>query len=191
MKNIIVSDVFGNTPALIALGNAINADVIVDPYLGKQMSFKDESQAYTYFTANVGIDNYLKILLKKIEESSGECTLIGFSVGASIIWQLSQLTSIKISNTVKYATCFYGSQIRHMTELSPSFEVKLIFPKKEPHFDVSALQQVLASKQNVTTMQVGFLHGFMNSHSNNFSHVGYKEYLEFLRAELKPSALNA
>lgn len=184
MNHIIVADIFGKTPALIALANTINADVIVDPYSGEHMNFKNEAQAYNYFTENIGLDKYLETLLKTVKECSGECILVGFSIGASVIWQLSQLASKKITNKVIYATCFYGAQIRHLTELSPKFDVKLIFPKKEPHFDVSALQQVLARKLNVTAIQVDFLHGFMNTHSNNFSHVAYEKYLGLLRRDL-------
>jgi len=184
MNNIIVSDVFGKTKALIELGNAINADVIVDPYDGKNMNFIDEVQAYSYFAENIGLDSYLEMLSKTIKECSGECILIGFSVGASIIWQLSQLSqlpSIKMTKVVKGATCFYGSQIRHLSKLSPKFEVKLIFPKSEPHFDVVALQHALANKEKVKTMQVDYLHGFMNTHSNNFNDAGYEEHIELLR----------
>lgn len=184
MNNIIVSDVFGKTPALIALANAIHADVIVDPYDGISMDFKDEAQAYSYFIENIGLDRYLEMLSKIIIECSNKCTLIGFSVGASVIWQISQLTRIDMVKRVKHATCFYGAQIRHLTKLSPKFEVKLIFPKKESHFDVSALQHLLASKQNVSTIQVDFLHGFMNTHSSNFSLIGYKEHIELLRRDL-------
>ena len=181
MNNIIVADVFGKTSALIALDNAIKADVIVDPYDGKNMNFKDEVHAYSYFTDNIGLDSYLEILSKTIKECSGECVLIGFSIGASVIWQLSQLPSIKMTKVVKGATCFYGSQIRHLSKLSPKFEVKLIFPKSEPHFDVVALQHALANKEKVKTMQVDYLHGFMNTHSNNFNDAGYEEHIELLR----------
>jgi len=180
-ERIIVTDIFGITSALIALSSAINVETIVDPYDGKCMGFENEVQAYHYFTENVGLDAYVDKLSQIIEERSDEVTLIGFSVGASAIWQLSASTSEKITKVVKHATCFYGSQIRHLTRLSPKFDVKLIFPKSESHFDVSNLQHILENKPKVTTIQVDFLHGFMNFHSCNFNQVGYKEHITLLR----------
>ena len=190
MNNIIVADVFGKTPALIALGNAIQADVIVDPYDGKYMNFEDEAQAYDYFTENIGLEAYLEKLSKTISNSSCECILIGFSVGASVIWKISESTSTHLTERVKWAVCYYGSQIRHLTKLSPMFEMKLVFPKMESHFDVSALQKTLSNKEKVTTVQVEYLHGFMNTHSSNFNLVGYNAHLELLRQDINRSSLS-
>jgi len=181
MKKIIVSDVFGNTPALIALGNAINANVILDPYDGINMRFVDEKQAYTYFTEHIGIEKYLDIVLEKIDDCTLSCKLIGFSVGASVIWQLSQLPLTAASSMIKNSICYYGSQIRHMSKLAPQFDVTVIFPKKEPHFDVLTVQKTLARHERVTTIQVDFLHGFMNTHSKNFNQCEYKKQLSLLR----------
>lgn len=181
MQNIIVSDVFGKTSALITLADEINASVIVDPYDGLNMNFKDEIQAYTYFTEHIGIDKYVAILSNRVKENSGDCRLIGFSIGASVIWALSQLTSTKNAKDVRESVCYYGSQIRNMSKLPPKFEVTLIFPQSESHFDVLALQQTLVNLEKVTTIHVDFLHGFMNTHSKNFHHLGYKEHLAFLR----------
>ena len=188
MNNIVVADVFGKTSALVELGSAINADVIVDPYNGRSMNFKDETQAYNYFIEHVGLDKYLATLSKIVKEYSDECTLIGFSVGASVIWQLSQMKSVKIPKVVKHAFCFYGSQIRHFSKLTPTFKVKLIFPKSEPHFDVSTLRYTLAKKQKVTAIQVDFLHGFMNTYSNNFNQIGYKENIALLQQDINDAS---
>jgi len=190
MKNILVSDIFGKTPALVALGHSIKADVIVDPYDGKNMNFEDEVQAYSYFTDNVGLDGYLEKLSKVIKDYSCECILVGFSVGASVIWKLSESTSVHLTKRIKLAVCYYGSQIRHLTKLTPMFEVKLVLPKMEPHFDVLALQNILIHKEKVKTLQVDYLHGFMNTHSDNFNRVGYKEHLELLRQDIKLSSLS-
>ena len=63
--------------------------------------------------------------------------------------------------------------------------MKLVFPKRETHFDVLALQDILVNKEKVTTMQVDFLHGFMDTHSNNFNRVGYNVHLALLQQELR------
>ncbi len=70
------------------------------------------------------------------------------------------------------------------------FEMKLVFPKAESHFDVSALQKTLSNKEKVTTIQVGYLHGFMNTHSSNFNRVGYNAHLELLRRDIERSSLS-
>lgn len=188
MNKIIVTDVFGKTPALIDFADEIGASKIVDPYDGTPMHFDNETQAYCYFTKNIGLDAYVNKLSQIIKNSSDDTTLIGFSVGASAIWLLS---SEKIHKVVKHAICFYGSQIRHFTQLSPSFDITLIFPKSEPHFDVLELHNSLLGKPKVTSIQVDFLHGFMNRHSSNFNHIGYQFHLASLQQDIAQNNLNA
>ncbi|MCF2948554.1 hypothetical protein L0668_10585 [Paraglaciecola aquimarina] len=176
MSLILVSDVFGSTPALLKLKEQLNADLIIDPYLGQSMGFKDESAAYTHFMEEVGLEEYVSNLIKILDSIKEQTTLIGFSVGATAIWKLSQDSE----HNIKQALCYYGSQIRNFTTIPPSFTTHLVFPKSEPHFDVCKLNQQLSNKENVTTTQVDYLHGFMNFHSKNFNKTGYEEQLEFL-----------
>jgi dienelactone hydrolase len=181
MEKIVVTDIFGKTSALIKLADVIGADKIVEPYGGEMMNFEDESKAYQYFTENVGFVAYVNHLSKIIKECTDEVTLIGFSVGATAIWQLSELRSDQVTDVIKHAICFYGSQIRHYTKLSPAFEIKLVFPQSEPHFDVLQLKNTLDKKPKVQTIQVDYLHGFMNVHSNNFNQDGYEKYMSLLQ----------
>jgi len=58
MNIILVSDIFGKTPALIQLAEAIGATAIIDPYDGVDMGFEDESKAYAYFVEQVGFEQY-------------------------------------------------------------------------------------------------------------------------------------
>jgi len=181
MNKIIVTDVFGKTPALMALAGTINADMILDPYDGTNMNFISEEQAYNYFIENVGLNTYVDKLIYIIKQCSVESILIGFSVGASAIWKLSGSKAIERPTTVKQAICFYGSQIRYHTSLLPSFEIQLIFPKSEPHFDVIALKDILVNKPKVAAQHVDFLHGFMNEYSDNFNQTGYEEHIKLLQ----------
>jgi len=177
MSIIIVSDIFGVTPALLDMAEKVGATNVVDPYEGRSMAFQNEADAYSYFVETVGLDKYLAALLKVVESVDHQVTLIGFSVGASVVWRLSEL---KGSSTVKHAICYYGSQIRNFTEIEPKFKINLVFPASEPAFDVVALQKVIASKVNVKTDKVTYLHGFMNYHSSNYNEIGYKEQMDFL-----------
>ncbi|WNC72861.1 dienelactone hydrolase family protein [Thalassotalea psychrophila] len=177
MSIIIVSDVFGKTAELIKLSEELNANTIVDPYNGANMKFKSEAEAYSYFIETIGLDAYLAKLINVIESGFTGITLIGFSVGSSTIWRLSEMVS---SHIVKRAVCFYGSQIRNFTSVDPLFDIELIFPKSEPHFSVASLQAELAKKQNVKAIKVDYLHGFMNYHSSNYNQAAYKEQINWL-----------
>lgn len=179
MHKIVVSDIFGKTRELENLCSALKARVeILDPYSGKFIRFKEESKAYEYFMANVGIQAYSELLLEKLNSVSNPTSLIGFSVGASAIWKISENLNIDF---IKNAICFYGSQIRKHIEVKPCIRMDLIFPMSEPGFSVNELGNILSEKSMVKVHNTRYLHGFMNFLSKNFSHVGYNEYIDWLR----------
>lgn len=179
MNIILVSDVFGITPALLTLNDELGANFIIDPYQGKQMGFNNETDAYSYFITSVGLDSYVAEVIKVLTLLDCQTTLIGFSVGASAIWKVSESDE---HNMIKEAVCFYGSQIRNFTQIAPCFTIKLVFPKNEPHFDVVKLIEKLKNKPNVKTTQIDYLHGFMNYYSTNFDKVGYKNSVALLQS---------
>lgn len=178
MNIILVTDIFGKTPALIKLGEELDVNIIVDPYDGINMGFKDEAEAYSYFIEHVGFDKYFYELQNVVTTNTMDSTLIGFSIGASAIWKLSDNSSLK---NVSCGICYYGSQIRNYKKVSPSFKVDLIFPKKEHHFDVQELKAELSKKRNVRIIQTGYLHGFMNLYSTNYDQSAYVGQLSWLR----------
>ncbi|WP_066014467.1 hypothetical protein [Endozoicomonas atrinae] len=85
-----------------------------------------------------------------------------------------------ISQRISGAAGFYSSQIRHYTDIDPSFPICLLFPKDERHFSVTELIEVVEKKQNVAVLQSDFLHGFMNTDSPNYDHSAYLYYLKAL-----------
>ena len=173
MQIIAVSDIFGRTKAFEKLCNDISEEIdILDPYNGKSCSFENETEAYNYFQKNVGLEQYSRILGNKLKNQQKPVFLIGFSVGASAIW----LNSAFNQETQISAICFYGSQIRHLLTIDPKFKVELIIPKNEMHFSVNRFQLNLGSKKNVKTHKADFMHGFMNSLSNNFDISAYEKY---------------
>lgn len=186
MRLILVSDVFGNTPALCSLKNKLEAEVIVEPYNGANFEFNDDTEAYSFFIKNVGLESYVSSLLNVLKSSTEPTILIGFSIGASAIWKLP----VGTNNNIKMAYCFYGSQIRHATSISPAFNTHLVLPKSEPHFDVGKLKKELSNKHNVMTTQVEYLHGFMNYYSRNYNEIGYAQQVEFLQTRLSQFLLN-
>ena len=175
---IIVSDIFGRTPELLDLASEFSGRYdqfhIVDPYDGLIIEFGSEQNAYQHFQEHCRIEKLAELVLEKIAESNALFDLVGFSVGASAIWSLSET---RYSEKINTAVCFYGSRIRDMLDKAPRFKIQLIFPAHEHHFNVARLVSVLSKKINVECIQTNFLHGFMNPRSENFNADGYREFL--------------
>ncbi len=179
MGKVIVSDIFGSTPALEDLAGAVGAVTdIIDPYGGKQMGFDTEPRAYDHFMTHVGIGAYSEILSARLAETPRVSILIGFSVGAAAIWGISEALA---PDKIGRAVCFYGSQIRHATDIVPNISIEHLLPKKEPVFSIHDLAAALSGKKNVTVLRTPYLHGFMNRLSLNFNRAGYAAGLERLR----------
>ena len=178
MTWVVVSDIFGRTPALETLCRELpDKAEIVDPYGGRFMDFENEADAYACFMATVGMKAYASILTRWLSRYASDVTLLGFSVGASAIWQLS---GNPLPASVDRAVCFYGSQIRHSTDIAPRFPIDIILPEHEEHFSVRDLSETLSHKPKVTIHQSAYRHGFMNPHSTNFDSGGYTRYLGWL-----------
>lgn len=180
MNIIIFTDVFGITPGLIKLQDELGANTIVDPYQGKMMNFDNEAHAYSFFITNIGLDSYFSIVSNVLASINRHSTLIGFSVGASAIWSSSLC---KKNHFIKEAYCFYGSQIRNFTKITPDFTINLIFPEQELHFDVCNLIKVLEVKNKVDIVKTKYLHGFMNVYSDNFNEQAYNYYVDLFKEE--------
>ncbi|MBA6341088.1 hypothetical protein H4J59_08820 [Colwellia sp. MB02u-10] len=195
MNIIFVADIFGLTDEFKHLCQQVTANLeqglgvengygvekfygvkyhMVGPYQQQPKCFTCERDAYQYFTENVSLEGYVNKLEQKLLAISGSKLLVGFSVGGSAIWQLYAQGAVKQSLG---AICFYSSQIRHLTQLTPNIATRLILPSTEPHFSVAALRAVLRDKPTVTIEQSEYLHGFMNQLSVNYDGDAYLYYL--------------
>lgn len=88
---LIVSDIFGVTESLIALSHRLStASEIFDPYHGEVQSFNNEKSAYEYFIETVGLDTYSAQLAERVRVYDTPVRLIGFSIGASALWNISE-----------------------------------------------------------------------------------------------------
>lgn len=191
IRLILISDIFGRTPALEALGTDLSVPApgcppvpppaIVDPYGGTDPQFDSEASAYDYFTARVGLDRYVEILKQRLDDVPPGAVLMGFSVGAAALWRISD--NPRFSNVVK-GFCFYGSRIRDYPDVRPRFDLDLIFPRMEPRFNVKELIQDLSDRPRITCSRATGLHGFMNRLSPNFDAACYNTHVHKLRAEL-------
>lgn len=170
MTILIAPDIFGVPPALTRLvellGSIFDSEtlVVVNPYEGGQY-FKQEANAYDHFSAHVGIPAYGRHISSHLANLKPPISLIGFSAGASAIWQISNDNSLP---EITGAIGFYGSQIRHHTQILPRFDTHLIFPESESHFDVDGLIQTLSTTPKVFPTKAPGGHGFMNEYSKNF-----------------------
>jgi hypothetical protein len=179
MHRIVVTDIFGRTDALEEIAGSLSGSVeIFDPYGAKQKEFVSEQSAYDYFSEYVGLESYAQCFHDYLLQVKGPLSLMGFSVGASIIWMNSQA---KNERNVSGALCFYGSQIRNFREIIPQFPIKLIFPISEDNFSVPDLIADLTHRNDLQVNQSQYRHGFMNHHSKNFDQGGYSQYLHALR----------
>ncbi|WP_147301950.1 hypothetical protein [Thalassotalea euphylliae] len=197
MTIVLVSDIFGRTPAFEALANSLaditgSQTVLFDPYQGEKLNFTDEQAAYQYFSQHIGVETYADMLVKFLtslnqDELAKPLTVLGFSVGASAAWLLachSNNTGLLFDYNLPEIGRFigiYGGQIRNYSALAPDVETRLIFPQSESHFDVTALTEKLATKENVTAYQVPYSHGYLNQCSTNFDSKGYQEFLSGFR----------
>lgn len=183
----LVADIFGRTQALETIGQKLSETVpdirIIDPYQGVDHSFETEARAYAYFMDRVGLAPYASILTDALTSPGPDTVLIGFSVGASAIWSVSDRPFFR---RIKKAFCFYGSQIRQYTGIQPRFDMELIFPEQEPHFNVDELIHTLQAKSRVSCSKAKGLHGFMNELSPHFDPACYAVFVEYLKTALIP-----
>jgi len=188
MKVIVATDIFGHTDALDSLLESISTRCesieIVNPYDTCSTHFESEQEAYAFFKKSVGLKRYtekLERVLKGREESSQ--LLLGFSVGASAIWVLSEkLDEFRKTRGI----CFYSSQVRNYLGLTPRVEIDIYFAKEEPAYDVDEVMAALSGKELVHCQKTGYLHGFMNKRSKNYSNEGYLNYIEKIGNSINP-----
>lgn len=207
MINIyIVADIFGITPALLALKDELATSLalanksvsftLVDPYQGQQMNFDNETKAYEYFIEHVAVEKYAQhlysVLAKQAthissksqnslkDKTRAKTIVIGFSVGASAMWSISNKADLNIDQAIY----FYGSQIRHFSDIHPKIESTVILPKREEHFDVDTLQATLENLPLISIKRSRFFHGFMNKNSINFDPQAYRTYNAWLFEEV-------
>jgi hypothetical protein len=183
MNLIAVTDIFGKTKAFDKIINEISDRFdevdIVDPYEKRDLGFQDESEAYIYFQKYVGLEKYIELLSNKLKSQEDTSQfLLGFSVGASSIWAVSETLSTFAKTK---AVCFYSSQIRKYLSVIPRVAIDLYFSKHEPNYDVDEIVEIVSKKPNVHCYKTNFKHGFMNELSCNYSQEGYSKYMKIMK----------
>lgn len=180
---VAVTDIYGRTSFFYELLTILKPKYevieVVDPYNNLEIHFNNEQEAYTYFQEQIGLKGYIaKLHQLLIDNKYLEVHLLGFSVGASAVWAISEL--LNFSSNSK-GICFYGSQIRNLKQVRPLIEMDLYFPITEQHFDVNELIKKLNNRPKINCYKTDYLHGFMNKKSKNFNESGYIKYMEILK----------
>lgn len=139
------------------------------------MNFSSDENAYEYFSHNIGLEKYVKMVRDRISQINEEFEVLSFSMGGSAIWVLSEILCNK---NISRAVCFYSSQIRYYPKIKPLIKMTLIFPKYEEHFCLQEMKNKIQDTKNVSIVQSEYLHGFMNKYSKNYNEEGYKKYLK-------------
>lgn len=183
MHLIVVTDIFGKTKCLDEIVNHVSGAFtsvdVVDPYSGKEIDFSDETEAYEHFQNKMGLKKYSENLFDTLRgKENVQLTILGFSIGASAIWSLSN--KLGLYQNAK-AIGFYSSQIRNYLEVEPKISIDLYFSKTETSYDVIEIMGKLSEKEEVACFKTEYCHGFMNKKSVNFDSKGYLEYLKILK----------
>lgn len=192
MTLVLITDIFGLNQELQEvthwLMNTTEMPVkTIDPYQGQQLNFLDEEQAYQHFIKKCGHDQYLNIINQSLSNVQQDVIIIGFSAGASAAWRYisRDYSSTKQPQPlgVKHFIGFYPSQIRHHTHLTPLCSTTLLFPVKEPHFDVKNVIHELTNNSPVNCITTEYYHGFMNPNSAHYSakaNLYYRQQLSYI-----------
>lgn len=127
-------------------------------------SYAQQEEAYAFFQKYVGNKAHIQVnqLAKQIRMQYKEIILLGFSVGATIAWILSE------SGMYDSIVSYYGSRIRDNLHIQPKCQSLLIFAEQETSFEPKDLLKNLKSKPNVNVYILDGKHGFLDSFSENF-----------------------
>ncbi len=178
MLNIIVTDIFGKTPALNRIIARLSGEVkIVDPYEGTFNRFRDEAEAYSSFCRQGGLQSYTHVLCNSVKYINQPQYFIGFGIGAAALWRASAHPAL---SRARAGIAFYGAQIRHFAQISPRFPMTLVLPDYDTSYSVGQMVEKVSRHNFVTVKRTAMGEGFMNIQSTNYSSFGFEKYCRAL-----------
>lgn len=179
MDYVIVSDIFGLTPALTRFKMGVSSNsMLIDPYNGKLQVIESEANHYEKFIKHCDHDKYTEKVKECFNALKSPTTCIAFSAGASAAWRAQLLTG---NPHLKKLIGFYPSQLRNHLQLNAKVPCEFIFPNHEVHFNVDDVIANLGRKELVECKKVEYLHGFMNKYSVNFNANAYYYFCNYLK----------
>ncbi len=165
MQIIVATDIHGINNDLQALFQNFGDEIkFLSPWETDGCPYETEQEALSAFHATNGLVTYQQ----KIAETAGQqpALLIGFSVGASSLWQH---TASKNCHPSSYAQLFYGSRIRDHVSLTPRCKTSLIFAEHESAFQPATLASKIMGSNIEFSIIEDTHHGFMNPRSPRFN----------------------
>ena len=188
---VIVTDIFGTDQHISKLVQILSRHVnkaikVIDPYNGSLQCFTNDKEAYQAFIEQCGHQYYSEKVQQALKQITTDTIVIGFSAGASAVWQNTREEN---HEHLKHVIGFYPSQIRNQLDVKPCCDVTLIFPIKEPHFNLNEIIQVLSKNEKVNCFKTIYNHGFMNPSSNNYSKSAAHYFSKTLSSMTKISEL--
>lgn len=146
---------------------------------GSVYDYAESDMAYNRFTNSIGVERASENLLQELEQISSDyesSILIGFSIGASVAWLLSQCPYfVKI-------ICIYGSRIRDYLSVVPIADVSLCFAKEEKSFEPRALAEKLNKIESINDIYLlDGTHGFADPYSSNYNSESAGKLMEIIK----------
>ncbi|OCQ22958.1 hypothetical protein A7985_03080 [Pseudoalteromonas luteoviolacea] len=183
MITLVVSDIFGQTKSLEGFVNELDGSTaICSPYPFRQGHIdRDEPSVYQQFIETTGHEKYVEKVVEAISSKQPDL-IIGFSAGAVASWRA--LAAMPIKSATKLIA-FYPGQIRNHLQLHPKCDVDIYFPYEEKHFDVKPVIEHLSGVHGVSCYRTRYLHGFMNSLSENFCAQAYQHYTRLCQGNIE------
>lgn len=190
MSVLIITDVYGETPAVASLARQLPSPCqIIAPDTGST-PFTHGQQAYQGFIAAGGVAAYADKIAQFLQTASQQNTptcrpiqhVIAFSAGASAWWRQSAQLAIPIHS----ATLFYASRVRDHADLNSACPTHFIFAEHEDAFQPAALVQQLRERGHQAEIAPGTQHGFMNPYAAGFSLKMQTRYVAMLAERVRP-----
>lgn len=185
MKGLLATDIFGRTDFTDRfceeLDQVFSSLKILSPYQDDVYNFSNEADAYRTYTEKCGHKKYESSLSDEIASISEPLYLIGFSAGASAVWQaIGRQVFLQLVGF----TGFYPGQIRNHLDLSPCCKSRIVFAREEKTFDVREAAATLSTMPKVQCEISPFKHGFMNPLSENYNQDAERKYLDRLKTDI-------
>ncbi|MFA9274455.1 MAG: hypothetical protein ACEQSE_06210 [Candidatus Aquirickettsiella gammari] len=173
---LIVTDVFGNTPAIASLQRFLGINSIVTSPFADDYAVNNEQQAYQAFLAAGGVQAYSLKLRELVRQQAQLRHVIGFSAGASAWW----LSCAEHAHAIQSASLFYASRIRDHLDIHSACDTHFIFAEQENAYQPQLLVQALRQRGHQAEVAPGTKHGFMNPYAAGFSLKTQTHYLDTL-----------
>lgn len=173
---LIVTDIFGNTPAIASLQRHLGLPCLVVSPFDDGFCVDNEQRAYQAFLAQGGVQAYANKLKSSLREHTGIQHVIAFSAGASA-WWLAEAAQAPMLESI---SLFYGSRIRDHLDIQCNANVHFIFAEHENAFVPAELVKKLRERGYQAEIAIGSKHGFMNPYSAGFSLKTQSHYLNVL-----------